>query len=682
MPQNVVTLPPTIVTPDQPLPRPLGPLPGAGVVARPLRWDGTIPANHEIDAFFSKRGIRNEHYRMSVIMTAFSTQQSIDQSYIESLPFLPADVDAEISAAVGHYNLPELETAKFEKNVVDSLISQSAAELAKSNERAHAFFGRHVLAVEIKKSSVDFLNIFQTRRDLGSPLEVYKSWEASVAAAYRAKILEEKIRILTERSVSLSQLIAAAQAKEDARLAAEAELTRLAVEAAEQARLAAEVEAQRIAAETAEHARVVAEAEAKRVADEQALFAAEAEAHRITAEAAEQARMEAEAQAQRDADEHARVTAEAQALEAGKTLRLPEAGTPQLGAVAGVISVTAGPGLFLDATIQAAIEILAALVGTAVSSTTAVGIGTLLYSPSLGNGELPGRMLDLPARVLMPDLPDALNDVAATGGTVDMPYRIYGDQSKYSVVATQPEGGFSPKVPVRALILDPVANAYTFTTSDTPPITLTFPIAAPENSSTTTVAQPIETPAYTGITLEPIEVKAEPLPATSPLDIRDAIYVYPVNWGLPPVYVVFSSPYEGATTKGEHSGRMYDPDNAGGPTQNLDWTTASVTQNGIDLVKLHTGRFEPSDANAVMIDRLEKILRSELSMTDTDKRFYTHELRELERYRALGVADGVEGEVWNNAHTATLEDYKLKDSSESFYTPEAITAENKQVYGE
>ncbi|GKQ29622.1 hypothetical protein PSTH68_08905 [Pseudomonas syringae pv. theae] len=151
MPQNVITLPPTIVTPDQPLPRPLGPLPGAGVVARPLRWDGTIPANHEIDAFFSKRGIRNEQYRMSVIMTAFSTQRSIDQSYIDFLPFLPADVDSEISATVGHYNSPELETAKFEKNVVDSLISQSTAELAKSNEGAHAFFGRHVLAVEIKK---------------------------------------------------------------------------------------------------------------------------------------------------------------------------------------------------------------------------------------------------------------------------------------------------------------------------------------------------------------------------------------------------------------------------------------------------------------------------------------------------------------------------------------------------
>ncbi|WP_046270513.1 S-type pyocin domain-containing protein [Pseudomonas syringae] len=646
MPQNVITLPPTIVTPGQPLPRPLGPLSGTGVIARPLRWDGTTPAHHEMDAFFSKRGIRNEQYTISIIVTASSTQRNIHQSYIDFLPLLPADVDAEISAGVGDYPFSELEKSTTEKNVVDSLISQRAAELAKSNEGAHAFFGRHALAVDIKKNAVDFLNIFQTRRDLGSPLDVYKSWEASVTAAYRAKILEEKIRVLTERSVSLSHTIAAAQAREDARIAAEIESTRLAVEAAEHARLAAE---------TAEQARVAAEAEAKRVADEQA---------------------------QRDADEHARVTAEAQALEAAKTLRLPEAGAPQLGAVAGVISVTAGSGLFLDATIQAAIEILTALAGTAVSSTTAVGIGTLLYSPSLGNGELPGRMLDLPARVLMPDLPDALNDVAATGGTVDMPYRIYGDQSKYSVVATQAEGGFSPKVPVRALILDPVANAYTFTTSDTPPITLTFPIAAPGNSSTTTVAQPFETPAYAGITLEPIEVKAEPLPGTSQMDIRDAIYVYPLNSGLPPVYVVFNSPYEGATTKGEHSGRMYDPEKAGGPTQNLDWTTASVTQDGIDLVKLHTSRFGSSDANTIMINRLEKILRGELAVTDTDKRFYTHELRELERYRALGVADGVQGNVWNNAHTAALEDYRINESRDFLYTEAAQSAGDKQDHAD
>lgn len=43
---------------------------------------------------------------------------------------------------------------------------------------------------------------------------------------------------------------------------------------------------------------------------------------------------------------------------------------------------------------------------------------------------------------------------------------------------------------------------------------------------------------------------------------------------------------------------------------------------------------------------------------------------------------GVEGNVWNNAHAATLEDYKLRDADDLFYTPEAIAAEIKQVYGE
>jgi hypothetical protein len=142
---------------------------------------------------------------------------------------------------------------------------------------------------------------------------------------------------------------------------------------------------------------------------------------------------------------------------------------------------------------------------------------------------------------------------------------------------------------------------------------------------------------------------------------------------------MLNSPYEGAITKGEHSGRMYNPDKAGGPTQNLDWTTASVTQDGIDLVKLHTGRFDPSDANTIMIDRLDKILRGEIAITDVDKRFYTHEIRELERYRALGVIDGTapkdNGATWNNTHAATLEDYKLKDGFDLFYTPEAIEAD-------
>nr|WP_226951064.1 hypothetical protein [Rouxiella sp. S1S-2] len=95
-------------------------------------------------------------------------------------------------------------------------------------------------------------------------------------------------------------------------------------------------------------------------------------------------------------------------------------------------------------------------------------------------------------------------------------------------------------------------------------------------------------------------------------------------------------------------------------------------------MKLHTGRFGKSPDNKVMIDRLEKILKGELQLTDIDKRFYTYEIRELERYRNLGVKEGERpkkrSEVWNNAHTATLEDYKINEKTQPLYTPEAEEA--------
>jgi len=70
-------------------------------------------------------------------------------------------------------------------------------------------------------------------------------------------------------------------------------------------------------------------------------------------------------------------------------------------------------------------------------------------------------------------------------------------------------------------------------------------------------------------------------------------------------------------------------------------------------------------------------------MTDTDRRYYTHEIRELERFRAMGLADNFKPEngspEWNNAHTATLEDYKLGSSEALLYTDEALDAANKQI---
>ncbi|RZK16152.1 MAG: pyocin [Hymenobacter sp.] len=78
-----------------------------------------------------------------------------------------------------------------------------------------------------------------------------------------------------------------------------------------------------------------------------------------------------------------------------------------------------------------------------------------------------------------------------------------------------------------------------------------------------------------------------------------------------------------------------------------------------------------------MITRLAQIAAGKLSSTDFDKRYYTHELREYERYRALGVPDGSDPgyEVWNDAHSATLEDYQLNERVQPLYHPD-ITEED------
>lgn len=62
-----------------------------------------------------------------------------------------------------------------------------------------------------------------------------------------------------------------------------------------------------------------------------------------------------------------------------------------------------------------------------------------------------------------------------------------------------------------------------------------------------------------------------------------------------------------------------------------------------------------------MIKRLEDIESGKIPITDFDKRFYTHELREIERARASGLNDThkITSEEWNDLHSATLEDYKL-----------------------
>lgn len=100
------------------------------------------------------------------------------------------------------------------------------------------------------------------------------------------------------------------------------------------------------------------------------------------------------------------------------------------------------------------------------------------------------------------------------------------------------------------------------------------------------------------------------------------------------------------------------------------------------MVKVHTARFGNTADNVVMVGRLAAIAEGRLEVTDVDKRYYTHEIRELERYRNLGVADGVDPKddaIWNSAHAATLEDYQLLDDPSLLYTREAEEAALKQM---
>ena len=132
-------------------------------------------------------------------------------------------------------------------------------------------------------------------------------------------------------------------------------------------------------------------------------------------------------------------------------------------------------------------------------------------------------------------------------------------------------------------------------------------------------------------------------------------------------------PWYGA--RGPYSHRVFDPHAAGGPVRRLSTATVRIIGRGIDVVERHLSRFEPDEANQAMLARLRRIAVGELEPTPSDLNFYTHELREYVRYRRLGWLTGqpsdvdLAHELWSNAHTATLEDYGLREGPGVLYHP-------------
>jgi hypothetical protein len=130
--------------------------------------------------------------------------------------------------------------------------------------------------------------------------------------------------------------------------------------------------------------------------------------------------------------------------------------------------------------------------------------------------------------------------------------------------------------------------------------------------------------------------------------------------------------------RGPASGREFDPEAAGGPIQQLDAGKARITSEGVQEATAHLQRFTGGGPLAApeqaMLDRLTSIAAGDMGPTSYDLNFYTHELDEAARYAQLGLGpeSGVDlgsptmYDVWNDVHTAALEDYGIS-GADLFY---------------
>ncbi|MEI7282245.1 colicin-like bacteriocin tRNase domain-containing protein [Pectobacterium carotovorum] len=344
----------------------------------------------------------------------------------------------------------------------------------------------------------------------------------------------------------------------------------------------------------------------------------------------------------------------------------------------------------------------AATSGSTASISQSVPSGALAsfsYKPQgmIGSGKIVGKDVDILFSIPVKDIPGYkpptnFDDLANKSGNLDLPVRLaFSDENGDRVLRAFKAGSLRVPSSVRGVAGSYDKNTGIFSAEIdgvSSRLVLENPAFPPTGNvgNTGNTAPDYKALLNTGVDVKPVDkITVTTTPVAEPVDIDDYIIWLPTasGSGVEPFYVVFNSnPYGETNSKGKYSGRSFNTDKAGGPIQSLDWKTANIDHAGVDKVKLHTGRFAESDANKVMIDRLERILKGTLAVTDTDKRFYTHEIRELERYRNLGIKDGVvpsnQGEVWNNTHTATLEDYRIDERTESLYTSEAIKASEEQ----
>jgi hypothetical protein len=617
---------------------------------------------------------------------------------------IPLTIETDLAATrleESMHALPPAAAIARELGVRNKVIQRKAAEQHRQTALSHGFYGSD----PTDKTVYQFLSRAQILDKVLSPNGPGMNlWKQSYRAAMEARLLTQTLAVLHQQQVNVHNWLAAVQANDQA----QAEAAEAARRAAEQARVDAEQQRQKDLAESArrqreqeeirarEQERLEALAQKQRLDAEQARLAAETA--RIDAQAQEEARIAAFeiARAEAEAAVQARVQTEMEKhLEAQQTQdhQPPEIQHvyPASGAAASINPVFSFTSTAIRLAPAASAGILNALrtglltvkaAAALISGPVLVGFAALLTPSRLGNGER--FSMSVPLAELSPESPQTLREIADRQGTLEMPVglgvRRLGAGAEV-FVATSDDFHIRSSVLVLNAAYNLLNDIYEVALPDSPTDFLTWtPAISPGNSSTASPIAETDARAYSGAPIVPIEGRLD----LNPILVESwerFIIVFPDDSGIAPLYVVFSSPY-GGVEDGIHSGRDFNPEETGLPVTSSDWEPSIIAKDGVNIVKLHTSKFPASDANKIMIDRLELIFRGELEVTDTDKRFYTHEIREFERLKALGYGDtempDKYSSVWNNVHTATLEDYKLKDDPTLLYTPEALEAARRQ----
>lgn len=407
------------------------------------------------------------------------------EEYLERLSKLVANVEEQIAILrkeAGVQQRTHLENLKLDVKVRHALIERKRFEIGVQRAAANSYYGSSPL----NKNARDYgaATFYQIASGRIKRSKIQAALNAAYRAAYSVQLLEAEIKSLQVQVTALQKAIVQAEAQAKARVQAEAQAK----------------------------ARAQAEAQAK-------------------------ARAQAEQQ-------------QWQAASSTNTFNTPlmAGGTLPLVVAAGGVITQQGSSRTLRSAIVSALSSIRGIAIAGVGGPFVVGVLAMLYSPKLGNGERPQNyLLSAPLSDLSLDLDAPAQAAAAASGTLDLPFRMAekGGEAGYEELFLAGTTGSAVHSSVRVLAahLDAGGNHFTVTTADDPPRTLLWtPAVVPPSSSTSSPALPSSLPVVVGPTLEPIEARLDSYPELSDVGFDDYVIIFPADSGLPPLYIMFTSP--------------------------------------------------------------------------------------------------------------------------------------------